>query len=71
MGTEKYVRKEILLSATTVKKLEQLAAHDKRKLKPYMEILLTDHAMSASQHLPVDPAWEAVKGKMRSAQQKG
>jgi hypothetical protein len=38
------VRKEIRLPIKTVQDLEKLAAIDQRKLKPYMEKVLRDHA---------------------------
>lgn len=38
------VRKNIDLSQQAVKKLQKLADKDRRKLKPYMEKVLEDHA---------------------------
>lgn len=37
-------RKEVNLSNKTITKLQRLAEKDKRKLKPYMEKVLDEHA---------------------------
>jgi hypothetical protein len=38
------MRKEVNLDAKTIKALEKLAKTDNRKLKPYMEKVLIEHA---------------------------
>ena len=37
-------RKEVVLDQKTIKALEKLAKADNRKLKPYMEKVLIEHA---------------------------
>lgn len=38
------MRKEVQLDDDTIEKLKKKAKKEKRKLKPYMEIVLTKHA---------------------------
>jgi len=54
MRADKFMRKEVLLPESVVKWLEICAKHDDRKLKKYMEMVLTDHARVRIQHMPVD-----------------
>jgi hypothetical protein len=54
MGNGKLKRKEVSLSETTVRNLAKLAMIDKRPLKNYMEIVLTQHASIAIQHTKIE-----------------
>jgi len=51
MRNDKYKRKEVLLPESVVKWLEILAKKDDRKVKKYMEKVLTDHSRSAIEKL--------------------
>lgn len=42
------MRKEVNLGDDIIAKLEKKAKKEKRKLKPYMEIVLTEHANEKS-----------------------
>ena len=42
-------RKEVLLEEKIIKVLQKLAKVDNRKLKPYMEKVLTEHAEQSNQ----------------------